>query len=161
MDESLDDIFLVRAHDDPTNLRVIRLRPEISWVCWVAPVFEGNEVVFFVAGWIVGMRHAPGGIDLSRVWIDELCPCLMDSIPVFLKLLSLQPVGIIRRGPDQPRAPMAIANVVLDVPLRDLRVSGARSLDGVGVDFRAADAVELGRGHTRREYADSNGKNSE
>jgi hypothetical protein len=71
-------------------------------------------VVFFVAGHVVGMRNAPGGIDLPRVWVDELRLCLMDSVPVFPKLFPLQLARVSCRGPYQLRAPLAVADVVLD-----------------------------------------------
>jgi hypothetical protein len=43
------------------------------------------------------------------------------------KLLLLQPARVFRRGPDEFRAPQGIADVVLDVPLGDLRVRCPRS----------------------------------
>ena len=125
--KALDDILLVSAHDRAADLRVIRLGPEVPRVRGVAAVFEGNKVVFLVAGHVVGMRNAPGGIDLSRVRVDELRPCLMDSVPVFPKLLPLQLARVFRRGPDQLRAPVAVAYGVPDVLLRDLRVRSART----------------------------------
>src|ERR1035437_6248048 len=106
VDEALDDIFLVSAHNYPANLRVIRLGPEIPWVCRVSAVFEGNKVVFLVAGHVVGMRNAPSCIDLPRVWIDEFGPYLMDSVPVFPKLSPLQLARVFRWWPDLFRAPL-------------------------------------------------------
>jgi len=43
VDESLDDILLVSAHDHAAHVRVIWLGPEVPWVRGVAAVFEGNE----------------------------------------------------------------------------------------------------------------------
>ena len=96
-----------------------------------------------------------GRIDLPRIWIDELPPCLMNSIAVFPKLFSFQLGCVFHRWPDLLRAPMDVAAVVLDVLLRDLRICRLRSPHGVGVDFRRAAAVGLGLGRTCPEYADS------
>ena len=60
VDEALDDILLMSADDDAAHVRVIRFGKEIPWVRGVSAVFQGNEVVFFVASHVVGMRHAPG-----------------------------------------------------------------------------------------------------
>src|ERR1017187_5906534 len=81
VDEALDNVFLVGPHDDAANMSVIRFGKKIPWIHRVAAVFQGYQVVFFIAGHVVGMRHAPGGIYLSRVWIDEFRPGLMDSVP--------------------------------------------------------------------------------
>ena len=156
MDEGLDDIFLVSAHDCAADPRVIWLGPEIPWVYGVAAVFERNQVVFLIAGRVVRMRHAPSGVDLSRPRIDEFGPGLMDWIPVFLKLLR-----VVRWRPNQLRAPVPVADVFLDVPLRDLRIRRSRSSRPVRIDVRRTDAVGLGHGHVRRENAHSDGKNSE
>ena len=118
-------------------------------------------MVLLVTGHVVGMRHAPGGIDLSRAWVDELRPRLMDGVPVFPKLRPLQIARISCRRPYQLRAPAAVADGVADVLLRDLRVRSARRPHGVGVDFRRADAAGLSRGRTRLENADSDRKNDE
>ena len=55
------------------------------------------QVVFLVAGHVIGMRNASGGIDLPRVGVDEFCPCLMDGVPVFPKLFPLQLARVSRR----------------------------------------------------------------
>jgi hypothetical protein len=89
MDEALDDILLASAHDCPAPPSVVWLGPEVPRIRRIPAVFEGNEVVFFVAGHVVGMRNAPGGIDLPCAWVDELRPCLVDSVPVFAKLFPL------------------------------------------------------------------------
>ena len=114
MDEALDDVLLVSAHDYPADPSVVWLGKEVLRVRRMSAVFEGNKVVFLVAGHVVGMRHAPGGIDLPRAWVDELRPCLMDSVPVFPKLFPLQLARVSCRGPYQLRAPLAVADVVLD-----------------------------------------------
>src|ERR1039457_5208185 len=100
VDEALDDVFLVCPHDDAAHMRVIGFGKEISWIRRVAAVFQGYQVVLLIAGHVVGMSHAPGGIDLSRVGIDEFRPALMDSVPILSKLLSFQLARILRRWPD-------------------------------------------------------------
>jgi hypothetical protein len=85
----------------------------------------------------------------------------MDGVPVFPKLFPLQLARVSCRGPYQLRAPVAAADGVLDVLLRDLGIRSARRPNRVWVDFRRADAVGLGRGHTRPEHADSGCKNGE
>ena len=49
----------------------------------------------------------------------------MDGVPVLPQLPPLQLARVSFRGPDQLRAPLEIADVVLDVPLGDLRVRRA------------------------------------
>ena len=153
MDESLDDIFLVSARDYPTDLRVIWLRPEVPGISLIAAVFEGNKVVFLIAGWVVGMRHAPGGINLPRFWIDELRPCLMHSVPVFPKLFPFQLARVLRWRPDLLRAPVAVADVILDVLLGDIRVRSTRRPNRVRIDFRRANAAGLSPSPMRQEDA--------
>jgi hypothetical protein len=53
--------------------------PEILRVFWIAAVFEGDKVVFLVAGWVIGVRNAPGSIDFSRVWVDKHLPVHLKS----------------------------------------------------------------------------------
>ena len=63
-----------------------------SWHVCSSPragVFQGNQVVLLIAGHVVGMRNAPGRIDLPRVWIDELRPCLMEQCPRIPEAVSL------------------------------------------------------------------------
>ena len=150
MDEGLDDVLLVSAHDYASDLSVVRLWPEVSWVGWITPVFERNEVVLLVAGHVVGMRQAPGGIDPPGAWVDKLRSCLVHPVPIFPKLLSLQLARVSCRGSDKLRAPMAIADGVPDVPLRDLRVRRSWSPRRVRIDFRRADAAGLARGRLRQ-----------
>ena len=83
----------------------------------------------------------------------------MDGVSVFPKLLSLKPARVFRRGSDELRAPLWVADVVLDVPLRDLRVRSPRRPHGVRVDVRRAEAAVLGRGSVRQEHTDSGSKN--
>jgi hypothetical protein len=78
------------------------------------------------------MGHAPGGIDLARAWIDEFCPCLMDGVPVLAKLSPFQPARVFRRGTDLLRAPMKVADVVLDILLRDLGICRPGVIAGSG-----------------------------
>jgi hypothetical protein len=132
MNEGLDDILLVSAHNHAADTRVIGFGPEVPRVCRISAVFEGNKVVLLMTGHVVGMRHAPGGIDLPRAWIDELRPRLMDSVPVFPKLFPFQPARVFRRGSYQLRAPLAVADIVLDVLLRDLRIRCPRGPRGSG-----------------------------
>ena len=149
------------AHDHAAHVRVIWLGPEVPRVGGVASVFERNEVVLLVAGHVVGMRHAAGRVDLPRGCVDKLRPRLMHGVPVFPKLLPLQPARVFGWGPDDLRAPLGVADVVLDVPLRHLRVRGSWSPRGVRVDVRRADAAVLDRRHMRQYHADSGGKNGE
>lgn len=100
------------------------------------------------------MRHAPSGIDLSRVWIDEFRPGLMDGVPVFPKLFPFQLAGVFRWRSDLLRAPLARADGVPDVALRDVGVCSARSYRGVGVDFRRANSTGLGWRPLRKEDTD-------
>lgn len=86
---------------------------------------------------------------------------MVDSTPTFPKLPSLQPAGVFRQGAYQLRAPAAIADVVFDVLLRDLRVRSARRPHWFGVACRRADADGLGRGRMHQKHADSASKNSE
>ena len=65
MDEALDDILLMSAHDDPAYVRVIWLRPQVPWVRRISAVFEGNKMVLLITSHVVGMRNAPGAIDLA------------------------------------------------------------------------------------------------
>jgi len=175
VDEILDHILLASAHDDAAHVRVVCvasrlepprpgewLGPQVSRVRGVAGVFERDEVVLLVAGQVVGTRHAPGRIDLPCGWVDEFRPCLMDSVAVFPKLLSLQPARVPRRGLDELGAPLGIADIVfIDVPLRDLRVRGSRRPRGVRVDFRRADAAGLGLGRLRQKQVDHARKDGE
>ena len=139
MDEALDYILLVSAHDYAADLCVIWFGKEILRLCWIPAVFERNKVVLLIAGRVVGMRHAPGGIDFSRGWVDELRPCLMDSIPVFRELFHFQLGRVFGWRPDLLRAPLAVADVALDVLLRDLWIRCTRSHRRVRVDFRRTD----------------------
>jgi hypothetical protein len=107
------------------------------------------------------MRHALGGIDFARFWIDELRPCLMDSIPVFPKLFPFQPARVFRRGPDLLRAPLPIADVVLDIPLRDLRVRCSWSPHRVRIDVRRANAAGLSPSTLRQEHAGKSHRDGE
>ncbi len=81
MDEALDDILLVSPHNHAADARVVRLGPEVPRVGRISAVLKRNEVVFLVAGHVVGMRHAEGGIDLPCPWVDDLRPRLMDGVP--------------------------------------------------------------------------------
>src|ERR1017187_10609893 len=99
VDETLDDILLVRPHDHATHVRVIRFRKEIPWVCGVATVFKGYQVVFLITCHVIGMRHAPSGIDLTCAGIYEFRPCLMNYVPVLTKLFPLQLARVCRWWP--------------------------------------------------------------
>src|ERR1035438_7640088 len=99
-------------------------------------------MVFFVTGHVVGMRNAPGGIDLPRVWVDKFRPCLLDRVPVFSELFPPQLARVSRWRPDLLCTPLAGANVVPDVGLGNLRVRCPRSPYRVGIDFRGASAVD-------------------
>jgi hypothetical protein len=118
-------------------------------------------MVLLIARHVVGMRHAPGRVHFSRALVDKLRPRLMDGVAVFPKLLPLQPATVFGRGADQLGAPLGVADVVLDVPLRDLRVRGSRRPRRVRVDVRRADATGLGRRYMRQDHADSGSKNRE
>jgi len=82
------------------------------------------------------MRHAPDGVDFPRAWVDELRPCLMDSVTVFPKLFLLHLARVTGWGPNLLRAPFAATNVVPDVLLRDLRVRCPWSPRGIRKDVR-------------------------
>lgn len=138
VDEALDDILLVRSHYHASNLSVIRLGKEISRVRGVATVFEGNKVVFLIAGHVVGVHHASGCVNLSRILIDEFRPWLMDGILVFPKLLPLQLAGVFRWGADFLRAPSAVTDIVLNILLPDIGVRGTGSQSRVRVNVRWA-----------------------
>src|ERR1035438_8794471 len=141
VDEALDDVFLVCPHDDAAHMRVIGFGKEISWIRRVAAVFQGYQVVLLIAGHVVGMSHAPGGIDLSRVGIDEFCPALMDSVPVLPKLFPFQLACVCRWRPNLLCAPLAGTDVVLDVVLRDIRVRCPWSPNRVRINPRRANPV--------------------
>ena len=89
VDEALDDILLVSAHDDAAHVGVVGFGKEISWVRGMTPGSKGYQVVLLIAGHIVGMYNAPRGIDLTCAGVDEFSPSLMDSVPVSPKLLPL------------------------------------------------------------------------
>jgi hypothetical protein len=72
---------------------------------------------------------------------------------MFFKGILLSGIG------NRRRAPLAVADVVLDILLRDLRVRCPRSPHRVGIDIGGADAVTLGRGESCCKYADSGTKN--
>ncbi len=125
VDEALNHIFLVSAHNGAADPGVVRLGPEVARVHWVAPIFERNQVVLLVARHVVGVGHAAGGINLAGTRVDEFRPRLVHGVAVFPKLLPLQFARIFRRGPNDPGAPLPIADVVLDVPLSDVRIGGS------------------------------------
>src|ERR1035438_8028762 len=160
-DEALDDIFLVSAHDDAAHVRVIRLGKEIPWVRGMDPGSKGYQVVLLIAGHIVGMYNAPRGIDLTCAGVDEFSPSLMDSVPVSPKLFPLQPARVSRGGPYQLRAPLAVADVVLDVVLRDIRVGSARSHRAVRINLRRANAAGFTWRPVRQENADESHRSGE
>src|ERR1017187_4176839 len=114
MDETLNDIFLMSAHNHATHVCVVGLGKKIPGVSGVAAVFQGYEMVFLVASHAVGMRHAPGGIGLPGVWIDEFRPGLVDRVPIVSNLPPLQLARVRRWWPDQLRAPLAGANGAVD-----------------------------------------------
>jgi len=98
MDERLDDILLMSAHDCAAHVRFVCLGAEVPRVPRVAVVFERDKVVLLVAGHVVETRRAPGRIDLPRAWVDKLRPCLVHGVPVLAELLPLQPACVFRRG---------------------------------------------------------------
>jgi hypothetical protein len=65
-------------------------------------------VILLVAGHVVGMCHAPGGVHFSRAWVDKLRSRLVHGVPGFPKLLPLQPVRVFGWGPDEFRAPQGL-----------------------------------------------------
>ena len=89
MDETLNYILLMSADDDAAHVGVIRFGKEIPSVRWMSPVFQGNKVVLLIAGHVIGMHYAPGGIDLPRIGIYEFRPGLVDGVPVSPKLFPL------------------------------------------------------------------------
>ena len=89
---------------------------------WDRRRFQARSGVLLVTGHVVGMRHAAGSVELPRAWVDQFCSRLVDGVPVFPKLSPLQLARVTRRGPYQPRAPVAVADVVLDVLLSDFGV---------------------------------------
>jgi hypothetical protein len=153
MDEALDHILLVSAHDCAADTRVIWLWPEVPRVCRIPAVFERNKMVLLIAGHIVGMRNAPGGIDLPCAWIGELRPCLMHSVAVFPKLLPFQLARVLRWRPNLLRAPSAIADGILNFLLRDLRVRCRWCPRRIRVDVRRANATGLSLSRMRHEDA--------
>ena len=83
VDEALNDVLLMRANDDAAHVGVIGFGKEIPWVRGIAAVFKRYEVVFLITGHVVGVRHAIGRIDLSRVGIDKFRPGLCaSSVPL-------------------------------------------------------------------------------
>ena len=161
VDKTFDDILLMSPHDDAAHMSVIGLGKEISWVRRVATVFQGYQVVLLIASHVVGVRHAPSRIDLSRAGVDKFRPCLVDSIPVFPQLFPLQLARVSRGGSYQLRASLAVADVVPNFLLRDLRVRSPWSPHGVGVDFRRTDAVGLRLRPVRQKDADQSHGNGE
>jgi hypothetical protein len=137
MDKILDHILLVSAHDYAAHGRVIWLGPEVSRVRGVTAVFEGNKMVFLITSHVVGMRHAAGRIDLARVLVDDLRRWLMDSVPVFPELFHFQLVRVCGWRPNLLRAPLAVADVVLDVRLGDLRIRCPQSPNWVRLEMSA------------------------
>jgi len=77
MDECLDYVFLVSAHDCATDPSIVCLWPEVPRVRGVATVLQRNQVVLLIACWVVGVRRTSRSIDLARVWIDKLRPRLL------------------------------------------------------------------------------------
>jgi len=75
VDEALDHILLVSAHDDAADHRVVGLRPKVPWVGGVPAVFQGNQVVFLIAGHVVGMHCAPGGISRTDGETSRTASC--------------------------------------------------------------------------------------
>jgi hypothetical protein len=53
MDETLNDIFLTSAHNNPAHACVLGLGKKIPLVSGVATVFQGYRIVFRVAALVV------------------------------------------------------------------------------------------------------------
>src|SRR5690349_13258829 len=100
MDIALDDILLPSPHNHAANSGVIGLGPEIVRVSGIATVFKRDQMILFVAGHVIGMRHATGPVDSPGVWIDQFSPCLMHGIPILPKLFAFQFARIARWRPD-------------------------------------------------------------
>ena len=79
----------------------------------------------------------------------ELRPRLMHSVPVFPKLFPLQLARAFHWRTNLLRGPLAVADVVPNVLLRDARIRCSRSPFGVGVDVRRADTAGLSRSAMR------------
>jgi hypothetical protein len=146
VDEFLHDILLASAHDAAADPSIEWLRPEVLRVHRIPPGLKRNQMVFFVAGHVIGMGHAPNGIDLLRAPVDEFRSCLMDGIAVLAQLLPLELARVFPWGPDLLRGPLTIADGFLDVALGDVRVCSAWGHYGVWIKFGWADAAEPGPG---------------
>src|SRR3974390_1823214 len=110
----LDLILAVRAAVGDGGLK--RLGPEIARIGGIAAELQGNEMILLV-------------IPDTRI-----------GVSVFANLLDFQTVRVAGFRANQPGAPARIADRVADIRLRDVRVHGAGSSRGIGIDIRRTNA---------------------
>ena len=64
----------------------------------MAAVFNRDQMVLLVAGYIVGMRHAAGDVDFAGDWIDQFRSRLMDPVSILPKLFPFRSVRVSEGG---------------------------------------------------------------
>lgn len=121
----------------------------------MAADFKRDQMVLLVAGHIVGMRHAAGDVDFAGDSIDQFRSRLMDRVFVLPKLFPFRSARVSRSRPDQPRAPVSVADVVLDVVRGDRWVWCRWSHHRIRVDAHGADMARHGLGYRRCDYESS------